>query len=352
MINILFVVFSTYLLWEFFGKDNISTVIKAGHTTISTTFIVLFGEFIPKMYASNNNLKFSKNVSFGINIAVKILKPISIPLIKLGGIFRSGFSREKYILSSEQLNRALELTNSGESFEQDEILKGIVTLGLLSVKQVMIRRTDITAVDIDSNFHELMDIINKSGYSRLPVYQYTIDNIKGTIYSRDLLLYIDKGEDFDWSKLLRKSLFIPETKKLDSLFLEFKEQRVHMAIVVDEYGGTSGLITMEDVISKIIGNIANDSSKAEIILHKQLDKSTFIFPGKIYLTEFCRHLKIEVSTFKDIKGESESLAGLLLELNGELPNVGAVINYKQFHFTIMAVDSRRIKRVKVKVNPK
>ncbi len=349
LLNITFFIFSSYLLWQFFGKENITKIVTIIHTTLSTIFIVLFGEFLPKMFANQHNLYISKKLSSFVSTLVLIFKPISIPLIKLGGIFGKEFSREKYILSSDQLNMALELTNLGDNSEEEEILKSIVTFGTLSAKQVMKTRIDVTAIDFESNFHELMNLINKSGYSRLPVYKDTIDNIQGTIFSKDILPHIDKSEKFKWQSLLKESFFIPETKKLDSLLLDFKEKRIHMAIVVDEYGGTSGLITMEDVIERIIGNVGDEFEQNESITHKKIDKSNYIFEGKSYLNDFCKTVGIDVSIFDDIKGESESIAGLLLEINGELPKVGDKIKYKHFTFTIIAVDMRRIKKVKVNI---
>jgi CBS domain containing-hemolysin-like protein len=202
-------------------------------------------------------------------------------------------------------------------------------------------------VDAEIDFHELMDKINKSGYSRIPVYEETIDRILGVLYIKDLLPHIDKDETFDWKTLLRKSFFVPENKKVDSLLKDFQKMRVHMAIVVDEYGGTSGLVTLEDLIEEIIGEINDEFDDTDTLFFQEIDVDTFIFEGKVSLNDFCKKLDLDTQIFDEVKGESESLGGLLLELNSKLPKNGTKIHYKEFEFTILAVDARKIKKVKV-----
>src|SRR5690606_36560088 len=216
------------------------------------------------------------------------------------------------------------------------------------VRQVMQSRMDLTAVDITMDFHELMDKINKSGYSRIPVYNDTIDHIEGILYIKDLLNHIDKEEDFEWQKLLRKAMFVPEYKKVDALLKDFKDKRVHMAIVVDEYGGTSGLVTLEDLIEEIIGEINDEFDDTDNIFFQELDHDTFIFEGKVSLNDFCKKLELDSQIFEEVKGESESLGGLLLELNSKLPKNGVKIRFGDFEFTVLAVDTRKIKKVKVR----
>jgi putative hemolysin len=221
----------------------------------------------------------------------------------------------------------------------------------LTVKQVMQSRMDLTAVEMTMDFHELMDRINKSGYSRIPVYNDTVDYIEGILYIKDLLNHIDKEEDFEWQKLIRKAMFVPEYKKVDALLKDFKNKRVHMAIVVDEYGGTSGLVTLEDLIEEIIGEINDEFDEIDDVSFKQLDDQTFIFEGKTSLNDFCKKLEIEPQVFDEVRGENESLGGLLLELNTRLPKSGAKIVYDRFEFTVTAVDAKKIKKVKVFLQP-
>lgn len=352
LVNIAFVIFSNYMLWKFFGRNNITKVVMVTYTITSAALLVLFGELMPKMYSNHHNIFIAKKMAGIINFFIILFKPFSIPLIKIGGIFGKGFTPEKYTLSPEQLDRALELTVVGDNSEEEEILKGIATFGILYARQIMKPRTDITALDIKLNFHQVMSIINKSGYSRLPVYKENIDNIKGTIYTKDLIPYMDYPDSFKWQNLIRNSFFIPETKKLDALLLDFKEKRIHIAIVVDEYGGTSGLVTMEDIIEKIIGNVADEVDSSEVSDYKKIDKNNFIFHAKIYLSDFCKAIGQDTSIFDEVKGESESLAGLLLEINGKLPQTGKEIFYKNFKFKVIAVDSKKIKKVKVQLSIK
>ena len=211
-------------------------------------------------------------------------------------------------------------------------------------------RMEISALDLENDFHELMDKVNKSGYSRIPVYEETIDHIIGTLYIKDLLPHIEKDKTFEWKSLIRKIFFVPENKKADSLLKDFQKMRVHMAIVVDEYGGTSGLVTLEDLIEEIIGEINDEFDDINTLFFQEIDVDTFIFEGKVSLTDFCKKLDLDTQVFDEVKGESESLGGLLLELNSKLPKNGTKIKFKDFEFTILAVDARKIKKVKVQIN--
>lgn len=352
LINVAFVTLSTYMLWKLFGVESIHGLILLGYTILTAVIIVLFGEVMPKTYANQNNLRFAKLFANFITLSVSALKPLSGLLMGMGNFLEKSFTKKGYALSIDKLNKALELTTEKEASEEEkEILKGIVNFGTLTAKQVMRSRMDITAIDIATNFHELMDIVNKSGYSRLPVYRETVDKIEGILYTKDLLPYLDKNEDFQWQSLLRKCFFVPENKKIDRLLLEFQWKRIHMAIIVDEYGGTSGLITMEDIIEEIIGDISDEFDQDEVI-YNQIDKKTFVFESKISLNDFCKVVGEDPSIFEEVKGESESLGGLLLEIHGSLPQVGEKINHHHFIFTITAVDARKIKKVQVQIEPK
>lgn len=255
-----------------------------------------------------------------------------------------------YDISVDELNHALELTDSGSSTkEEKEILKGIVNFGSLTVKQIMTSRMDITAFDYELDFHELMDKINKTGFSRVPVYKETIDKIEGILYIKDFLPHIDKDEHFQWQDMLRPSFFVPENKRVEILLGDFQQKRVHMALVVDEYGGIQGLITLEDIIEEIVGEI-NDEFDDEQIVHQKLDANTFIFEGKVSLNDFCKVIDEDPEIFEEVKGDSESLGGLLLELLAKIPRAGEKIQYGKFIFTVIAVDNKRIKRVRVFIN--
>lgn len=280
-----------------------------------------------------------------------ILSPLSAFLNGITNMIGRRIDKKGYSLSVNELQQALEITTENTTTEEKDILKGIVNFGTLTVRQVMQSRMDLTAVDITMDFHELMDKINKSGYSRIPVYNETVDHIEGILYIKDLLNHIDKEEDFEWQKLIRKAMFVPEYKKVDALLKDFKNKRVHMAIVVDEYGGTSGLVTLEDLIEEIIGEINDEFDDIDDVTFKQLDEHTFIFEGKISLNDFCKKLEIEQQVFDEVRGENESLGGLLLELNTRLPKSGTKIVYEQFEFTVLAVDAKKIKKVKVFVQP-
>lgn len=347
LINVGIVTHTTFVFWTIFGlgaKGIILIIIQ----TVGVTFaIVFFGEIVPKVYATNAKITFSLMMAPFIYFFSFLLKPLSIFLMSISNVIERRIEKKGYQLSVDELHHALELTSEDTTEEEKDILKGIVNFGTLSVKQVMHSRMEITAVDYDSDFHELMDKINKSGYSRIPVYKETIDNIEGVLYIKDLLSHIDNQEDFEWQKLVRKGFFVPENKKVDSLLKDFQQKRVHMAIVVDEYGGTSGLVTLEDLIEEIIGEINDEFDDLEEYYYKELDSRTFVFEGKISLNDFCKKLDLDPQIFDEVKGESESLGGLLLEINSSFPKNGSKIKFENIEFTVLSVDTRKIKKVKV-----
>ena len=351
LINIGIVTLTTFFTWSLFGLNATGILIILIQTIGVTFAIVFFGEIVPKVYATKAKVEFAKMMAPPIYFFSLILKPLSSLLMAISNIIEKRIEKRGYSLSVDQLNQALEITTEDTTEEEKDILKGIVNFSTLSVRQVMQSRMDITAVEIETDFHELMDKINKSGYSRIPVYKETIDHIEGILYIKDLLPFIEKDENFEWQKLIRKGFFVPENKKIDTLLKDFQKKRVHMAIVVDEYGGTSGLVTLEDLIEEIIGEINDEFDDAVDFFFKELDKNTFIFEGKISLNDFCKKLEIDQQIFDEVKGESESLGGLLLELNSNLPKNGSKIRFESFEFTILAVDSKRIKKVKVQLLP-
>jgi gliding motility-associated protein GldE len=268
----------------------------------------------------------------------------------MSSIIERRIAKRGYNSTVEELNQALELTtdNPETSVDEREILRGIVNFGTLTVKQVMKSRLEISTADVELDFHELLELVKKSGYSRIPVYRGTIDQIEGILYTKDLLPYLTESRNFLWQRLLRPGFFIPETKRLDSLLRDFQSKRIHIAIVSDEYGGTSGLVTLEDLIEEIIGEI-NDEFDEVAALYQKVDEKTYVFEGKISLHDFCKILDVETQYFDEVKGESESLGGLILELNKTMPAVGEVIRYDRFTFDILTVDEKRIKRIRVQV---
>lgn len=346
-INIAFITLSTFLSWSIFGTRNLEGVIVASLTLIVTFMIVFFGELVPKVYANQNNVQFAKFTAPILIIFEAIFRPFSWMLINLSGVIEKRFKNNGYEISVDELHQALELaSHETDSVEEKEILKGIVNFGTLTVKQVMRTRVDITAFDMDFDFHELLDKVNKSGFSRIPVFDDTIDNIKGILYIKDLLPFIGEDEYFKWQKYIRAGYFVPENKKIDLLLKDFQAKRVHMAIVVDEYGGTSGLITLEDIIEEIVGEISDefDENQPE---YKKLSENSYVFEGRTSLNDFCKITGQETKVFDEIKGESESLGGLILEINNKLPHIGDTIKINNFIFTAEAVDHKRIKKVRV-----
>lgn len=349
LINIGIVTLTTFVSWTIFGLDAKGLVIILVQTVGVTFAIVFFGEIVPKVYANKARVSFSQTMAGAIFFFSKLLKPLSFSLMSIGNLIESRIEKRGYSLSVNELNQALEITTEDAAEDEKDILRGIVNFGTLTVKQVMRSRMDITAIDVEMDFHELMDKINKSGYSRIPVFEETIDNILGILYIKDLLPYIEKNEDFAWKELIRKSFFVPENKKVDTLLKDFQLKRVHMAIVVDEYGGTSGLVTLEDLIEEIIGEINDEFDDTEDIFFQEIDPNTFIFEGKVSLNDFCKKLELDSQAFDEVKGESESLGGLLLEINSKLPKNGKKIRFGDFKFTVLAVDARKIKKVKVQL---
>ncbi len=348
LINIFIVTISTFATWRVVGSKDAGGIVIVVLTVSITILIIFFGEIVPKVYANHNAMSFARFTAPILSFADRILRPISWFLMTLSNVIEKNIERKGYNLSVDEINHALEITADKEATEEEkDMLKGIVNFSTLSVKQVMKSRIDITAIDIETDFHDLMDKVNKTGYSRIPIYTETVDKIEGILYIKDLLPHLDKTEDFRWQTLLRPAFFVPESKKIDDLFKDFQEKQVHMAIVVDEYGGISGLTTLEDVIEEIVGEINDEFDEDNDIAYNKLDANTYIFEGKISLNDFCKITGEDPMIFDTVKRESESLGGLLLELNTKLPHAGEKINFEHFLFTVVAVDQKRIKRVRV-----
>lgn len=312
-----------------------------------TFLILLFGEVLPKVYASRNAMQFSSFMSKPIQFLNVILTPLSKPLTSLTNVIESRLGSKKSNLSVETLSQALELTSEGATTKDEQkILEGIVNFGNTETVQIMKPRIDIFAISDAEPYEEVLRKILKNGYSRNPVYKENIDTIIGVLYAKDLLAHLEKKQ-FKWQKLIRESFFVPENKKLDDLLSEFKERKNHLAIVVDEYGGTSGLVTLEDVIEEIVGDI-NDEFDEDDLSYTKINESTYIFDGKTTIKDFCKALEDDdEEKFEDAKGESETLAGFMLEVSGKFPKKGAKIKFYNYTFIVESLDKKRIKKVKV-----
>jgi putative hemolysin len=341
------------IIFSFVGNNLFSgmasPVLKFILEVILVTFLILlFGEVLPKIYASRNNVKFSKFIANPLLVLDKILSPISMPMRAITIYFHEKLGKQKSNISIDQLSQALELTSSDDtSSEEQKILEGIVTFGNTDTKQVMSPRIDIFALEISATFAEIYPKIVAKEFSRIPVYRDNIDHIEGVLFVKDLIPHIHKKE-FDWQKLIRKPFFVPENKKLDDLLKDFQRLKSHLAIVVDEYGGTSGLVALEDVIEEIVGDIS-DEFDDENINFSQINEKNFLFEGKINLKDFYRIISVNEENFENQKGEAETLAGFILEILGNFPKKGQKIHFSELLFTIEIVDKKRIKQIKVTI---
>ena len=348
-INIAIVILFAFL-GDFMFEDITNPLIKFIVEVVVITFLILlFGEILPKIYASRNNLKFASFMAYPLRILDVFLSPVSLPMRSVTLAIHNKLGKQKSNLSVDQLSQALELTSEEDTTkEEHKILKGIVSFGNTDTKQVMRPRIDIFALNTEQKYTEIIPEIISNGYSRIPVYEDNIDTIKGILYVKDLLPYIDRKQ-FDWVSLIREPFFVPENKKLDDLMSEFQEKKVHLAVVVDEYGGTSGLISLEDIIEEIVGDIS-DEFDDEDLMYSKLDDNNFVFEGKTALKDFYKIIRVEDETvFEDNKGEAETIAGFVLEISGSFPKLNSKINFKNYVFTIEALDKKRIKLIKVTI---
>lgn len=325
----------------------VSPVVKFVVEVVLVTFLILlFGEVLPKVYASRNNIKFSARMARPIWFLDQLLSPLSLPMRAVTIYLHKKLGRQKTNISVDQLSQALEMTSSDDTTsEEQKILEGIVSFGNTDTKQVMSPRIDIFALEIEETFAEIYPKIVEKGYSRIPVFRENIDHIEGVLFVKDLIPHIHKKE-FDWNSLLREPFFVPENKKLDDLLKDFQSMKSHLAIVVDEYGGTSGLVSLEDVIEEIVGDIS-DEFDDENISYSQIDDKNFLFEGKINLKDFYRIVNVDEEAFEDQKGEAETLAGFILELLGNFPKKGQKIHFSTVTFTVEVVDKKRVKQLKV-----
>lgn len=319
-------------------------------TVLLTFLLLLFGEIMPKVYSRQNPLTFCRRSVNGIFFFRKLFWPLSSILLKSGVIAEKAAPKEKRLLSVDDLEQALELTDKEEIKDEQSMLQGIIRFGDETAKEVMTSRQDIVDLDIKSTYQEVLTCIAENNYSRIPVYQNNTDNIRGILYIKDLLPHLSKGSNFRWQSLIRPPYFVPETKKIDDLLREFQNNKVHIAIVVDEFGGTSGIVTLEDILEEIVGEI-NDEFDEEEKFYSKLNYNTFVFEGKTLLCDFCKILNVDDDEFADVEGEADTLAGLLLEIKGDFPSLHEKIDYKHYTFEVMEIEERRISKVKVTVHP-
>jgi gliding motility-associated protein GldE len=348
-----FINIGVVILFSYVGHDIFSgitsPVLKFIIEVILVTFLILlFGEVLPKVYASRNNIKFAKLIAYPVAGLDKLLSPISLPMRKVTIYLHNKLGKQKTNFSVDQLSQALELTDTDEtSTEEQKILEGIVTFGNTDTKQVMSPRMDIFALEIDESFKAIYSKIVEKGYSRIPVYRDNIDHIEGVLFVKDLLRHIDK-EEFDWKTLIREPFFVPENKKIDNLLKDFQSMKSHLAIVVDEYGGTSGLVSLEDIIEEIVGDIS-DEFDGDNVNYSKIDDKNYLFEGKINLKDFYRVTDVDEDLFEIKKGEAETLAGFILEVLGNFPKKDQKIGFENCTFTIEAVDKKRVKQIKVTI---
>lgn len=321
-------------------------------TVVLTFLLLLFGEIMPKIYSAQHTLSFCRKAAPVIYVLRSVFKPMSNLLVHSSFVVNKLTKKHKVRnLSVDELSQALELTDKNEISEESTMLEGIIRFGEETAKEVMTARLDMVDLELNTPFSKVLKCVVDNAYSRIPVYEESRDNIKGILYIKDLLPYLKQGDEFKWQNLIRPAFFVPETKKIDDLLHDFQINKIHIAIVVDEFGGTSGIVTMEDIIEEIVGEI-NDEYDEEVRTYIKLSDNSYLFEAKTFLTDFYKVLKIDSDEFEDIAADADTLAGLILELKGEFPVQQEVLFYKNYRFEIVEMDSRRILKVKVTVLPK
>jgi len=348
-VNIGVVILSSYItnrMIDFSGAPTLGFIFQV---VVITFLLLLFGEIMPKIYANQMRLKWAGFMAIPLKVTGILFSPLVIPLVKSTSVVNKRLAAKSHNISINELSEALDIT-SDNLLEDEKILKGITKFGNLDAREIMTPRLDVFAVEIKAPFRAMLHEIIKEGYSRVPVYVKSLDHIKGILYIKDILPHLRKNNGFAWQSLIRPPYFVPETKKINDLLEEFQASKIHMAVVIDEYGGTSGIVTLEDILEEIVGEI-EDEYEEEEPLFKKTGKNKYLFEGKILLNDFYKVLDIKDDYFDEIKGEAETLAGLILVLRGKIPERGEVLKYHHFTFRIMAADTRRIKKVEVLYEP-
>lgn len=345
-INIAIILISTYLTHSLidFGDNVVFGFVIEG--VLITFVLVLFCEVIPKLLTASRPVSSFKFVAKPLVIMIKIAKPLSYVLMRTTSLLNRKISKRKSNVSIDDLSDAIDFTD--KSIGDKKILKSIVELTNIDAKDIMRPRIDVYAVDIEFDFKKLLTFVVDCGYSRIPVYEENFDNIKGILFVKDLLPYLNRDESFEWQSLIREAYFVPENKKINDLLKKFQQKSIHMAVVVDEYGGTSGIITLEDILEEIVGEISDENDESQKLFTK-LNTNTYLFEGKISLNDFCKIMNLDNDYFDETNGDAETLAGLILEICGEIPADGREIELKQFGLKIESSDAKRIKEIKVTV---
>lgn len=346
-VNVGIVIISTYITHSLIDFSEAPIFGFVFEVVVITFALLLFGEILPKIYASSHAITFARFMARPLSILSTLFYPLSALLIKSTSLVNKQMLKHKHNnISINDISQALDLTDEEELSDDKTILEGIVKFGNTSADQIMTPRIDVVAVDMETTLEKLIDLININGYSRIPVYDDSFDDVKGILYIKDLLPHFNHGESFRWQTLIRPPYFVPENKKIDDLLQEFQKNKVHMAIVVDEYGGTSGIITLEDVLEEIVGDIIDEFDDDDRHFTR-IDNSTYVFDGKTQLNDFYRICELDDTFFDDVKGEADTLAGLILEMKGEFPTPNEKIEFNEIEFTIELMDKRRIKKIKV-----
>ena len=344
-VNVGIIIISAYVTNSLFDFSHAPILGFFIQVVVITFIIVFFGEILPKIYAIRYSQKVVRFMAVPLDFFEKICRPVNFLLINTSSVIQRKFTHQGKNISMDDLSNALDLTEHGIT-EEKKILEGIVKFGNIDVREIMTPRVDVLGISIQTPFKKLIAHVIDSGYSRIPVFNHDLDNIKGILYIKDLLPFLGKADSFNWQSLMRPPYYVPETKKINDLMKEFQTSKIHMAVVIDEYGGTSGIITLEDILEEIVGDISDESDNDEVF-HVRIDENNFLFEGKILLNDFFKVLSIDEDTFDDVKGEAETLAGLILEMKGELPRKNEAIQCKGFIFTIKSVDQRRIGQIHV-----
>ncbi len=349
-VNVGIVMLSAYAMGELVNFAEAPVVGFIFQVILVTFFLLLFGEIIPKVYATRNPLGMARLMATPLYILGRIFSPINRMLIGSTSFVNKKLKKKKATsnISVDELSHALELTDDEEMSEDKEILKGIVKFGNKTAEEIMHPRVDVYAIEISESFDYLVNLINDSGFSRIPVFEESFDTIKGILYIKDLLPHLSAKNDFEWQTLIRPPFFVPESKKIDDLLQDFQKNKVHMAIVVDEYGGSSGIVTLEDVLEEIVGDITDEFDEDERYVTR-ISENKYLFEAKVDLDDFCKMIDVEEEVFDEVRGEADTLAGLILEIQGDIPKQNDVIEYKNYKFTIDKVGERRIKKIKVEV---
>jgi len=350
-VNVAIVILSTFITNGLFDLGPNPVLAFIIQVIVVTSLLLMLGEIMPKIYSAFNPVKVALSMAKPLNTLIVIFYPLSWLLVNSSAVVDKRLGKKGTQLSMSELSEAIELT-SGANTPDDErkILKGIVKFSDTEAQEIMKSRIDTTAVDITTTYHELLKIILENGYSRIPAYQDSFDKISGVLYVKDLLPHLDKPDNFDWQALLRPAFFVPENKKINDLLVEFQKLKIHLAIVVDEYGGTAGIVTLEDIIEEIVGEISDEfDTEEDEINYTKIDDNNYIFEGKTLLNDFCRILEIDDTIFDVVKGDSETLAGVILELEGKIPKINERTKFQNFEFKIKKVSNRRIEQILVKI---